>query len=91
MRPLAVELQQQAGLYVQDQLKLGQWQAILGLRQDWLSRISELVRRPGCLDEKLQLLTLIVRGNISRPFSIELAVRAIAARMSECHQTGSTG
>lgn len=34
---LPSELQQQAGLYVQDQIKLGGWQAVLGLRQDWLS------------------------------------------------------
>jgi iron complex outermembrane receptor protein len=35
--PLAAQLQQQAGLYVQDQITLGGWQAVLGLRQDWLS------------------------------------------------------
>ncbi|WP_181335645.1 TonB-dependent siderophore receptor [Hyphomicrobium methylovorum] len=37
MYDLAPKVQQQTGIYVQDQLKLGQWQAILGLRQDWLS------------------------------------------------------
>ena len=30
------EVQQSTGLYVQDQVKLGNWTAVLGLRQDWL-------------------------------------------------------
>jgi iron complex outermembrane receptor protein len=30
------ETQTQTGLYIQDQLKLGPWIAVLGLRQDWL-------------------------------------------------------
>ena len=31
------ETQTQAGLYIQDQLRLGPWLAVLGLRQDWLT------------------------------------------------------
>jgi len=31
------EVQQQTGIYVQDQIKLGKWGAVLGLRQDWLT------------------------------------------------------
>jgi iron complex outermembrane receptor protein len=31
------EVQQSTGLYVQDQVKLGNWTAVLGLRQDWLA------------------------------------------------------
>ena len=31
------EMQQSTGLYVQDQVKLGNWTAVLGLRQDWLA------------------------------------------------------
>lgn len=31
------EVQQSTGLYLQDQVKLGNWTAVLGLRQDWLS------------------------------------------------------
>ena len=31
------EVQQSTGLYVQDQVKLGNWAAVLGLRQDWLT------------------------------------------------------
>ncbi len=30
------ETQTQTGLYIQDQLKMGPWTAVLGLRQDWL-------------------------------------------------------
>ncbi len=30
------EMQQSTGLYIQDQVKLGNWTAVLGLRQDWL-------------------------------------------------------
>ncbi|MDQ8698906.1 TonB-dependent siderophore receptor [Hyphomicrobium sp. LHD-15] len=30
------EEQTQTGLYIQDQLKMGPWSAVLGLRQDWL-------------------------------------------------------
>ena len=30
------EVQTQTGLYIQDQMKLGPWTAILGLRKDWL-------------------------------------------------------
>lgn len=30
------EVQSQAGLYIQDQIKMGPWIAVLGLRQDWL-------------------------------------------------------
>jgi iron complex outermembrane recepter protein len=37
MVPDTDQLQTQAGLYLQDQLKLGRWSAILGVRQDWLS------------------------------------------------------
>ena len=32
-----MEVQQSTGLYVQDQVKLGNWTAVLGLRQDWLA------------------------------------------------------
>jgi iron complex outermembrane receptor protein len=31
------ETQTQTGLYIQDQLKMGPWIAVLGLRQDWLN------------------------------------------------------
>lgn len=31
------DVQQQTGLYVQDQMKLGRWGAVLGIRQDWLT------------------------------------------------------
>ena len=31
------EVQQSTGLYIQDQVKLGNWTAVLGLRQDWLA------------------------------------------------------
>lgn len=31
------ETQTQAGLYIQDQLRMGPWIALLGLRQDWLT------------------------------------------------------
>jgi iron complex outermembrane receptor protein len=30
------ETQEQRGLYIQDQIKLGKWTAVLGLRRDWL-------------------------------------------------------
>lgn len=30
------ETQEQRGLYIQDQIKLGKWTAVLGLRHDWL-------------------------------------------------------
>ena len=33
----ADETQTQTGIYVQDQMKLGPWTAILGVRQDWLT------------------------------------------------------
>lgn len=35
--PRANESQEQRGLYVQDQIKLGNWTAVLGLRHDWLT------------------------------------------------------
>jgi iron complex outermembrane receptor protein len=38
------ETQAQTGIYIQDQIKLGQWSAILGLRKDWLS--IEMGNRP---------------------------------------------
>lgn len=31
------EAQQQTGIYIQDQLKMGPWGAVLGVRQDWLT------------------------------------------------------
>ena len=31
------EVQSQAGLYVQDQIKLGRWSTVLGVRQDWIT------------------------------------------------------
>jgi iron complex outermembrane receptor protein len=31
------QVQSQTGLYIQDQLKMGPWAAVLGLRQDWLT------------------------------------------------------
>ncbi|MGE0628696.1 MAG: TonB-dependent siderophore receptor, partial [Hyphomicrobiaceae bacterium] len=33
----ATETQEQRGIYFQDQIKLGGWTAVLGLRKDWLS------------------------------------------------------
>jgi iron complex outermembrane recepter protein len=41
------ETQTQTGIYIQDQLKMGPWIAVLGLRQDWLN--AEQVGSP---DEK---------------------------------------
>lgn len=38
--PRPHEVQSQAGLYLQDQLRAGPWIAVLGLRQDWL-KIAE--------------------------------------------------
>lgn len=35
------EVQSQSGLYLQDQIKWGNWRAILGVRQDWLTIESE--------------------------------------------------
>ena len=45
-------LQQQKGLYVQDQIKLGPWIAVVGLRQDWVT--TELTGSP---DEEAEALT----------------------------------
>lgn len=36
LETLPAQTQQQAGIYIQDQLKMGPWVALLGLRQDWL-------------------------------------------------------
>src|SRR5690606_1994708 len=33
----SINSQIQRGIYIQDQVKLGNWTAVLGLRQDWLS------------------------------------------------------
>jgi iron complex outermembrane receptor protein len=40
------ETQTQTGLYIQDQLKMGPWSAVLGLRQDWLK-----IEEDGAADE----------------------------------------
>jgi iron complex outermembrane receptor protein len=40
------ETQSQSGLYLQDQLKMGPWLAVLGLRQDWLT-----IEQAGAPDE----------------------------------------
>lgn len=36
LKDRGTEVQQSTGLYIQDQVKLGNWTAVLGLRQDWL-------------------------------------------------------
>jgi iron complex outermembrane receptor protein len=46
------EIQIQSGLYIQDQLRLGPWIAVLGLRQDWLTMESD-----GSPDEKHETTT----------------------------------
>jgi iron complex outermembrane receptor protein len=40
------EMQEQIGLYIQDQIKMGPWIAVFGLRQDWLN-----VEQTGSPDE----------------------------------------
>ena len=37
VEPRADELQTQTGIYIQDQMKLGPWSLVLGLRKDWLT------------------------------------------------------
>ena len=37
LKDRGTEVQQSTGLYIQDQVKLGNWTAVLGLRQDWLA------------------------------------------------------
>ena len=46
------ETQSQAGLYVQDEVKLGRWSAVLGLRQDWVKIESD-----GSADEHESAMT----------------------------------
>lgn len=46
------EVQEQTGIYIQDQLKLGPWAAVLGLRQDWLT-----AEQAGSPDEKHEATT----------------------------------
>ncbi len=46
------EVQEQTGIYIQDQLKLGPWMAVLGLRQDWLT-----AEQAGAPDEKHEATT----------------------------------
>lgn len=53
----SINSQIQRGIYIQDQVKLGNWTAVLGLRQDWLSmgygteslQESELTGRAGLM------------------------------------------
>ncbi|MFG1359117.1 TonB-dependent siderophore receptor [Xanthobacter pseudotagetidis] len=42
------ETQKQTGLYIQDQMRMGPWIAVLGLRQDWLT-----IEQEGAADENL--------------------------------------
>src|SRR5690606_28680724 len=46
------EEQTQTGIYIQDQLAMGPWRAVLGLRQDWL-----VAERAGAPDEKEEATT----------------------------------
>jgi iron complex outermembrane receptor protein len=46
------EAQEQKGLYIQDQLKLGRWAAVLGIRQDWLK-----IEQAGAPDEHEEATT----------------------------------
>ena len=46
------EEQSQTGLYIQDQLNIGPWGAVLGLRQDWLT-----MEQAGAPDEKEEATT----------------------------------
>jgi len=46
------ETQAQTGAYVQDEVKLGQWSAVLGLRKDWLN-----IAQTGRADDNVSELT----------------------------------
>lgn len=46
------EMQQSTGLYIQDEVKLGNWTAVLGLRQDWLK-----IEQDGEADRSAQATT----------------------------------
>ena len=46
------QVQEQTGIYIQDQLKMGPWSAVLGLRQDWLD-----ISQAGTPDQKEEATT----------------------------------